>query len=140
MVQRYHPAAAAIHFLGIERTQIDILNIGTTTESFNTLSKVKAGVLGWNKGLINLFMAAQGESSRTMANLLTEGRLHEINYVAPSGTFSLDDASRVSELVGLGRDVATRKENLDVVQQRFLNGRRAPRFEPAPLQKSGRVA
>lgn len=129
----------AVHFLGVERTQIDVLNIGTTTEPFNTLSKVKAGIVGWNKGLVNLFMAAQVESSRTMANLLTEERLHAINYVAPAGEFSLDDASRVSDLVGLGRDEATQKKNLDVVYQRFLTGRRAPRFEPAPLQESGRV-
>jgi patatin-like phospholipase/acyl hydrolase len=121
----------AIHFLGIDRSKIDVLNVGTTTEPFNTVEKVKAGVLGWNKGLINLFMTAQVETSSKIASLLTEGNLFNINYTAPKGMFSLDDASRVSELVGLGRAEAVKAANMEAVKKRFLNGHHAPRFLPA---------
>jgi patatin-like phospholipase/acyl hydrolase len=121
----------AIHFLNIDRTQIDLLNVGTTTEPFNTLSKVGSGVLGWNKGLISLFMNAQAEASRAMAKLLVEQNFHQINYTAPAGTFSLDDASRVADLAGLGRAEAVKRENLEAVQRRFLNGRHAAPYVAA---------
>jgi patatin-like phospholipase/acyl hydrolase len=121
----------AIHFLGVDRKQIDVLNIGTTTEPFNTVKKATSGVFGWNKGLINLFMTAQVEASAALAFLLTERNLFNINYTAPQGMFSLDDASRVPELVGLGRAEAVRWANMEMVKERFLNGRHAPRFMPA---------
>jgi len=124
----------AIHFLGVDRKQIDVLNVGTTTEPFNTLSRVGSGILGWNKGLINLFMNSQAEASRAMAKLLVEQNLHHINYTAPAGTFSLDDAGRVSELVGLGRAEAVKRDNLEAVQRRFLNGQHA-----APFAATGRA-
>ncbi len=121
----------AIHFLGVERTRIDVLNIGTTTEPFNTVAKAKSGILGWNKGLINLFMMAQVEASSALASLLTEGNLFKINYTAPKGIFSLDDANRVSDLIGLGRAEAVKAANMEMVKQRFLNGLHAPPFVPA---------
>ena len=122
--------AEAIHFLGIDRTNIDVLNIGTTTVPFNTVSKIKAGILGWNKEIIDLFMTAQIEASAALASLLTEGNLYKMNYTACPGRFSLDDASRVSELVGLGRAEAVKAANLDMVKKVFLNGVHAQRFKP----------
>lgn len=121
----------AIHVLGVDRTRIDVLNIGTTTEPFNTVRKAKSGVFGWNKGLINLFMTAQVEASSALAYLLTDHNFWNINYTAPKGMFSLDDASRVPELVGLGRGEAVKVANMDLVKQRFLNGQHAPKFVPA---------
>lgn len=37
----------AIHFLGVERTQIDVLNIGTTKEPYNAVNRARSGLLGW---------------------------------------------------------------------------------------------
>lgn len=121
----------AIHFLGVDRSQIDVLNIGTTTEPFNTVRKANSGIFGWNKGLINLFMTAQVEASAALAFLMTERNLFKINYIAPQGMFSLDDARRLSELVGLGRAEAVKAANIDLVRHRFLNGHHAPRFMPS---------
>jgi hypothetical protein len=95
------------------------------------VKKANSGVFGWNKGLINLFMTAQVEASAALACLLTERNLFKINYTAPHGMLSLDDASRVSELVGLGRAEAVKVANMEMVKDRFLNGRHAPRFMPA---------
>jgi patatin-like phospholipase/acyl hydrolase len=121
----------AIHFLGVDRTQIDVLNIGTTKEPYNAVRRARSGLLGWNKGLIDLFMTAQVEAAAATASLLTEGHLFSINYMAPRGTFSLDDARRVPDLIGLGRAEAVKAANLEMVRQHFLNGRRAPPFVPA---------
>lgn len=121
----------AVHFLGVDRRRIDVLNIGTTRQPFNTVKKVKAGLIGWNKGLINLFMAAQVEASAAMAALLVEENLFTVNYVVPEGMFSLDDASRVEDLIGLGRAEAVKAATMDLVKKKFLNGRRAPPFVPA---------
>ena len=119
------PALAAVVeakcFLGQPLESISVLNIGTTTEPFNVIRKAHSGVFGWNRNLIALFMMSQAEASRAMAALLTSGRLTDINYVSRNGEFSLDDASRIEDLVGLGRSEAAKKETTDVVTHRFLN-------------------
>jgi patatin-like phospholipase/acyl hydrolase len=120
----------AVSFLGQTPSAIDVLNVGTTIEPFNTIDKVGSGVAGWNRGLINLFMASQGEASRAMAGLLTGGRLVNVNYVSRNGEFSLDDPSRVEDLAGLGRAEAAKKAVADLVAERFLNGVPAEPFIP----------
>lgn len=120
----------AISFLGQEVSSIDVLNVGTTQEPFNVARKFRAGIIGWNKGLINMFMSAQGESSRAMAQLLTQGRFLNVNYKAKNGEFSLDDASRVEDLVGLGRAEAAKRPTANAVAERFLNGKPVRRYDP----------
>lgn len=126
------PALAAVVeakcFLDRSLESINVLNVGTTTEPFNVIRKARSGIFGWNRNLISLFMMSQAESSRAMAALLTNGRLTDINYVSRNGEFALDDASRIEDLVGLGRSEAARKENIEVVSQRFLNGTHAQPF------------
>lgn len=128
------PALAAVveatTSLGQTSGQIEVLNVGTTTEPFNTISKARSGVLGWNKGLITLFMMAQGEASRAMAALLTGDRLTNVNYISRSGEFTLDDPSRVEDLAGLGRAEASKKKIAEAVASRFLNGRHIQTFLP----------
>jgi patatin-like phospholipase/acyl hydrolase len=123
----------AVSFLGQPLGAIDVLNVGTTTERFNTIEKVGSGVAGWNRGLVNLFMASQAEASRGMAGLLTGGRLVNVNYVSRNGEFSLDDPSRVEDLAGLGRAEAAKKAVAEPVAERFLNGVPAAPFIPEVL-------
>ena len=75
---------------------------------------------------------AQVEAARAQASLLTGGRLHRVDYIARPGDFSLDDGSpeKIARLIQLGRGVAVRKEHLDVINTRFLNGESAPLFRP----------
>ena len=72
------------------------------------------------------------EAAVAQAKLLLSGRLHRINVVAKAGEFSLDDArpEKIQRLINLGRGEAVKKENLEIVKARFLNGTAAPAFTP----------
>ena len=120
------PALAAVVeascFLHQPLKSVRVLNVGTTTEPFNVIKKARSGIFGWNRNLITLFMMSQTEGSRAMANLLTNGHLTNINYLSRNGEFSLDDASRVEDLVGLGRSEAAKEDIVEQVTRSFLNG------------------
>jgi hypothetical protein len=120
----------AIHFLNIQPSDIDILNIGTTSSPFSVSQNAQAGIVGWGKGLINILMNAQVEASRAMSLLLTNHGFFNINCTVPTGKFSLDDSSKIDELISLGRGEAVKKKNLEQVQQRFLNGHKVELFVP----------
>lgn len=120
----------AVHFLDQLPSNIDILNIGTTETPFSVSQNAQAGLLGWGKGLIDIFSKSQVEASRATSMLITNGGFHHINYIASEGRFSLDDSSKVNDLIAIGRDKAVEKNNLEVVEQRFLNGVKAESFEP----------
>ncbi len=120
----------AIHFLNIQPDEIDILNIGVTSSPFSVSDNAQAGIFGWGKGLINILMNAQVEASRAMSLLLTNHGFFNIDCTVPTGKFSLDDSSKIDELIGLGRGEAVKKENLEQVQQRFLNGNKVKPFVP----------
>jgi hypothetical protein len=126
----------AVHFLNVPPDQIDILNIGTTATPFSISQNTQAGVFGWAKSLINLFMNSQAEASRTTSYLLTKGGFLNINHVAIPGQFSLDNSSKVNELINLGRGEAVKKANLEEVQRRFLNGNKVTPFVPLHLAKT----
>ena len=121
----------ATSFLHQPLDNIQVLNVGTTTEPFNVIRKARSGLLGWNRHLITLFMVSQAEASRAMTGLLTDGRLWDVNYVSRNGEFALDDPSRVEDLVGLGRAEAAKKDIADVVARRFLNGSLIHPYVPA---------
>ena len=77
-------------------------------------------------------MNAQQESANAQAMLLVDRRFHRIDHKAPRGQFSLDDARprQIERLIALGRGEAVKKENIEVVRQRFLNGQHAPTYTP----------
>ena len=128
------PALAAVVeatcFLDQSLDRIEVLNVGTTTEPFNAIRKARSGIWGWNRNLITLFMMSQAEASRAMAGLLVNGNLTDINYISRNGEFSLDDSSRIQDLVGLGRSEAAKRKIMDPVMQRFLNGIHIKPFVP----------
>ena len=128
------PALAAVveatSFLDQSLDSIEVLNVGTTTEPFNVIGKAHSGIFGWNRNLITLFMMSQAEASRAMAGLLAKGQFTNINYISRNGEFSLDDSSRIQDLVGLGRAEAAKRNIMDPVMRRFLNGIHIKPFVP----------
>jgi uncharacterized protein len=122
----------AIGFLGQMPGQIDVLSVGTTTEPFNIAKHLQSGLVQWNTGIIDLMFAAQMEAAIAEARTLTLGHLHRINFVALPGQYRMDDARPevIKGLAGIGRGEAVKREHLDVVCDRFLNGKPAPKFVP----------
>lgn len=127
-----------VHFLQVPLDQIDILSVGTTSAPFNIAQKKNAGAAKWNKGLVDLMFAAQMDAALAQARLLLNNRVHRVNYLAKPREFSLDDArvDKIEQLINLGRGEAVKKENLDIVRKRFLNGIPAKIFTPLHLIKS----
>jgi uncharacterized protein len=122
----------AVAFLGAPLDDIDMLSIGTTTTPFNIARHAHSGIAQWNAGLIEVMFEGQMEADLAQAKLLLGGHLHRINATAKEGEFSLDDArpEKIQRLINLGRGEAVRKDNIDVVEARFLNGTPAPAFVP----------
>lgn len=122
----------AVAFLNIPLDQIDLLTIGATKVPFNIAKHSDSGIAKWNAGLVDLMFEGQSEAALAQAALLLNRRLHRINVVAKEGEFSLDDArpEKIQWLVNLGRSEAVKKENLEVVKARFLNGTKAEPFVP----------
>jgi patatin-like phospholipase/acyl hydrolase len=112
--------------------EIDLLSIGTTTAPFSISKNRNASALKWNLGLVNLMFEAQMEAALAQASLLVENRLHRINFVASPGEFSLDNASpdSISKLINVGWQTARKRQHVEVVSKRFLNGTPVHRFEP----------
>lgn len=121
----------AVRFFEQPLENIDILSIGTTdvTRSFSDFRS--AGVLGWNVRLIDVLMSAQAEAALAQAGLLLGRRVLRIDTVRPPGTYALDKATpqKISELAALGAAVAREAENAAAVEQRFLNGTAATRYQ-----------
>ena len=113
-------------------SDIDVLSIGTTTAPFSISKNRDAGALKWNSGLVNLMFEAQMEAALAQATLLLENRLHRINFVASPGEFSLDNAGAdsIAKLSNIGWQIARKRQHVDVVRARFLNGNPANKFEP----------
>lgn len=63
---------------------------------------------------------------------VVSGRLHRIDFVAPRGQFSLDDArpEKIEQLISLGRGEAVKKEHREIVTARFFNDTPAGPFKP----------
>lgn len=122
----------ALAFLNQSSSDIDILSIGTTNAPFNIARHASSGILKWNKGLLDLMFVGQMEAAIAQASLLANRNLHRIDFTAREGQYTLDDASRstIEQLVSVGRAEAVKRENLDVVRQRFLNGNRVQPYQP----------
>jgi patatin-like phospholipase/acyl hydrolase len=121
------PALAAIVeavcYLQVPLNRIDVLSIGTTDEPFSVKSKAKAGILGWSRTLISLFMNAQVDAAvRHAQDLVGEPRFLRINTMTNEGMYALDDASEVESLAALGNKAASNPTHLYQIKSRFLNG------------------
>lgn len=124
--------AEAVAFLGVPLHDIDILSIGTTSRPFNIARHAKASALRWNVRLIDLMVEAQVEASQAQAKLFCPGRVHRIDFIAPEGRFSLDDArpQALFDLANLGANEVNKRVNREYIRERFMNGKRVAPFEP----------
>lgn len=122
----------ALAFLGQTVASIDVLSIGTTSTPFSVATKGRAGVAQWNVGILNLVMEAQAEAARAHAGLMAGGRLYRIDATVEVGRFALDRAEpeTIMRLINLGDSEASKKEVLEAVSARFLNGRHRAPFVP----------
>jgi patatin-like phospholipase/acyl hydrolase len=121
----------ALAFLGARADQIDVLSIGTTSSPFH-ISPVRrrlGGIITWNKGLIDLMMRGQEEAANAQAKCIANSFLR-INCEVRPGRFSLDNVKVVDDLIGLGTGEAMKRDNVDVVSSRFLNGKKIIPFVP----------
>jgi len=122
----------ATAFLGVPPHNIDMLSVGTVSEPFSVspLRRTLGGIIAWNKGLIELLVRAEVEAAVAQAKLLTGDGFHRIDALAEPGRFALDEARGISDLIALGAGEARKRQHIDVVATRFLNGAFAERFTP----------
>lgn len=113
----------AVCYLNVPLDRIDVLSIGTTDEPFTVKMLANAGIVGWNKTLIDLLMNAQVDSAVQHARqLVGDPRFMRINATTPKGLYKLDDAKEVESLITLGNKTASAPSILYQVKSRFLNG------------------
>jgi hypothetical protein len=111
---------------------VDILSIGTTSTPFVVSARRSAGgVVGWGASLIELLMTSQVQAVEAQASLLTNNGWHRINHVTGRGRFGLDKAVNVRDLIVLGRSDAIKRQHLQTIEHRFLNGTHIQPFIPA---------
>jgi uncharacterized protein len=127
----------AVHFLEAPLDTIDLLRVGTLREpaSFVKDSKggwfgIKPGLIKWAPQLVGMMFRGQMEASWATANLLTGGRSVYVDAIVEPGIYGLDAVDQIDNMVVLGRNEAAKKENWELVMQRFLNGQPADKFVP----------
>ncbi len=120
-----------VEALGILRQRlaaIEVLSIGTTDEpTFVTDHQRQGGIAAWNTDLLTIPFQAQSAGALAQARILLRDRLIRVNATTRPGRFTLDDASRIVELKGLGVTEARHMESR--ISDRFLDTP-AARFEP----------
>ncbi|QOY88677.1 CBASS cGAMP-activated phospholipase [Paludibaculum fermentans] len=115
----------AMYVLNIPPEDVHILSLGTTDDPFD-VSRVKriGGLLSWGTTAVTLIMRAQADAAISQARLVIGERLLRLDAIVRPGRFTLDDSSRISELVGLGKFTA--KDRFEVVAERFFGNVAAP--------------
>ena len=113
----------AVTFLGTPVNRIDILSVGTTTTPYSGRKQLKAGFFRWAAKLLTLMMHAQGGGVESLVqNLAGKARFLRVDQTLVPGEVSLDDVTRISDLIDYGKTVAEQPEVLAQVRSRFLNG------------------
>jgi patatin-like phospholipase/acyl hydrolase len=101
----------AIGVLGHRIEDIEMLSIGTTSSPFDvSRARRNGGIASWNKGLIDIFMHAQGEAALGQARLLLRDRFLRVDTVTRPDRFSLDNSREIDDLKGLGVQEARKHE------------------------------
>lgn len=120
--------AEAVGVLGWPLDRLDVLSIGTTAEPFDvSRERRRGGIFHWNRGLVDLLMAAQVRGMLGLAGALTNHRIRRIDVTTRPGRFSLDNSQEISELKALGENSA--RQAAGEIHERFLSSTAAV-FEP----------
>ncbi len=114
----------AIHYLGVDRSQIDVLSIGTTTRSKGYLS-IPKGLKSWflTGKIVDLYSNAQESFMQDgLEMLLRPEQFLHIDSIANDGDFSIDELDNVDQLIARG-EASIREEKISaVLKSRFING------------------
>jgi hypothetical protein len=121
------PAIAAIVeavcYLKQPLDRIDILSIGTTREAFDVRKLTESGIIMWNKKLIDIFSNAQIDSCISSAkDLIGSPRFLRVDEYSNAGRFTIDDATKIEDLINYGCGIGAEPEILSHIKARFLNG------------------
>lgn len=110
----------SVFVLGYSPTDIDVLSIGTTEAPFDVPKDAGVGgFLAWNRRLVTLLMQAQIDGALAQAQIITGKRAQRVDASTRPGRFTMDDATKIEELRGLGAFHA--KRVVDDVDSRFLD-------------------
>ena len=120
----------AVGVLGWPADRVKVLSLGTTTDV--TAPARWFGKLPMATRVTRLFMAGQSHSAQGAAKIITgHGPDHQaiwrIDQMAPAGRYSLDNASRISEMKDRG--IAEAREQLPELRRHFFD-RPAEAFVP----------
>lgn len=123
----------AVGVLGWDRSALRVLSLGCTDEAF--VPHPEAGLRHLALDATTLLMQGQSFGSwGTAKTLAGPNDVHRVNPEVPRGLFSLDDASKVNRLAGMGAGCA--REQLPMLRSEFLVGRRqefVPCHGPQPV-------
>ena len=115
----------AMSVLGFERTEIDVLSIGTTDEPFYIPKKRRRGGLKqWARHTHVLLMRASAVGAAAQAEMLTRREIRgdgflRLDALTTPKRFKLDRTKDVKDLVALGRKTAEHK--FETINRRFLS-------------------
>ncbi len=110
----------ALGVLGQDLATIEVLSIGTTEEPCCVADTQRdGGIATWNKDLLTLPMQAQTAGALAQARILLRDRFVRVDATTRPGRFTLDDATRITELKGLG--VAEARGVEDRISEQFLD-------------------
>jgi hypothetical protein len=123
-------AVEAIGVLGWRPDEIRMLSVGCSSVPLDVPDA--AGWATMSAGLISLFSEGQSSGALGTAKILlghsdTRQRLFRIDPVVAAGTFSLDNASKLRHLIGVGHIAA--RDFLATFRAMFL-GEKREAFEP----------
>ena len=114
----------AIHYLGVDPAQIDVLSIGTTTTAKGYI-KVPKSLTDWlTKGkIVDLYSNAQESFMQNGVDMiLCTDHFFHVDSFANEGDFSIDKLQRVERLVSRGES-AIREERIALaLKSKFFNG------------------
>lgn len=114
----------AVHYLGVNPSQIDVLSIGTTMTAKGYIH-VPKGLNGWlSKGkIVDLYSNAQESFMENGLHLiLRSNQFLHIDSLANDGDFSIDGLKRVEQLISRGESAIRREDIAEVLKGKFMNG------------------
>jgi patatin-like phospholipase/acyl hydrolase len=120
----------AIGVLGWPAVRLKVLSIGTIADI--NVPPRSSGKLSMAAHVTRMFMAGQSDSALGTAKIIT-GHAHDhqaiwrIDQIAPTGRYTLDDASCIAEMKGRG--IAEAREQLPELRRHFFYGPTEP-FRP----------
>ena len=114
----------AVHYLGVDPAQIDVLSIGTTTTAKGYI-KLPKSLTGWlSKGkIVDLYSNAQESFMQGGVDLiLRPNQCCHIDSLANEGDFAIDELKRVKQLISRGESAIREEKVAAFLKSKIING------------------